>query len=183
MRPTSSGAFSRRRRILEKFGQRTGYGHELARGGSSKRRRLIRVGLSAAEFSLLGSPLLSPQSRLVSPALPVLTDGWGWLVGPLFYAQCGTSGGNLVKPRGADETTSYLLPLLPHPGRASRGHDVHTERCLRGGRDQALLRSVLGGSQRRRFLVTVVCRRALGCEVTYLNLLGCEEASVLLLRL
>ena len=50
LRPTSSGAFSRRRRILEKFGQRTGYGHELARGGSSMRRRLIRVGISAAEW-------------------------------------------------------------------------------------------------------------------------------------
>ena len=28
--------------------------------------------------------------------------------------------------------------------RGRRGNDVHAERCLRGGRDQALLRTVLG---------------------------------------
>ena len=38
----------------------------------------------------------------------------------------------------------HLARPLPVPVRARRGDDVDAERCLRGGRDQALLWSMLG---------------------------------------
>ena len=54
------------------------------------------------------SGFAAARSRLVGPALPALPAGWGWLVGPLFYAQCATLGGNLVKPRGAEPDLQSL---------------------------------------------------------------------------
>ena len=38
------------------------------------------------------SGFAAARSRLVGPALPALPAGWGWLVGPLFYAQCHSAG-------------------------------------------------------------------------------------------
>jgi hypothetical protein len=78
-----------------------GYGHELARGRAEPtRRRLpgeIRVGMAPrAELSCEEpSAFFARHPESVGRSRTPRTPGrLAWSVGPLFYAQSGTSGGN-----------------------------------------------------------------------------------------